>query len=140
MKEEKPKYFPYIIYSVSLLVIAIIIGVWVFFAGTRPSANNPFGLLGDAFSLAGMFGLLAALMLCISKEGYFDIITYGLKRVFRASFDANYKKSMKQSYQEYKAVMRTKRKPAPVAMVIISCTYFFIGIVFIILFYTVPLS
>ena len=140
MKDEKSKFAPYIIYSVSLLIIAIVIGLWVYFSGTRSSAQNPFGLLGDAFSLAGVFGLIGVLFLYIANEGYFDIISYGVKRVFKASFDANYKKSMKQTYLEYKAAKQSKRKPVPIALLIVSSIYLVIGVVFIILFYTVTLS
>lgn len=140
MKDDKSKLTPYVIYSVSLLIIATVVGLWVYFSGTRPSAQNPFGLLGDAFSLAGVFGLIGVLFLYIANEGYFDIISYGVKRVFRASFDANYKKSMKQTYIEYKAARKAKRKPVPMAMLIVSGIYLVIGVIFIILFYVVPLS
>ncbi|MFA5422043.1 MAG: DUF3899 domain-containing protein [Bacilli bacterium] len=140
MKEEKSRSLPFILYSASLLAVAIIIGVWVFFSGTRPSAQNPFGLLGDALSLAGTLGFLGALLLYISREGYFDIIIYGVKRVFRATYDANYKKSMPQTFMEYKALQRAKRKPAPVALLIVSSVYLALGVIFIILYYTVPLS
>jgi hypothetical protein len=97
-------------------------------------------LLGDSFSISGLAGLIGVLFIIIKNEGYFDLISYGVKRVFKASFNAKYKQDMPQTYLEYREAMKDKRKPSSLPFLIMSCSFFVVGCIFIILYYFVPLS
>lgn len=135
----KSKARDYVTYSIAMLILTILLGLWVYFSAARPSSRHPFGLLGDAFSLSGFLGLLGGLYVFVSNEGVFDIISYGVKRVFRASFDAAYREHMPQTFLAYKEAMKDKRKPAPSVLWIVSLIYFLIGAGFIGLFYLFPI-
>ena len=136
--DEQPKVVNYkklyLRHLIVFSVLSVIIGIIVFFAGTRPSAETWFGLLADAFSLSGFLGLMWGLLMYVAAEGAFDSLSYGTKRVFKATFDKDYKKNMPQTFLEYKEMMKKKRKKPSIPYLVIASIFFVIGIVFILLF------
>lgn len=134
----KQKLRDYITYTSVLLVLTVMLGLWVYYSAARPSSRHIFGLLGDAFSLSGFLGLLGGLFIYVSNEGLFDIISYGVKRVFRASFDVSYRENMPQTFLAYKQAMKDKRRPMSGPFFLVAAIFLLIGAAFIGLFYIFP--
>lgn len=138
LDKKKPPQNEYLRHTLSLTVLAIVLGLIVYFSNARPSAKTLYGLFADAFSLSGLLGLMGGLFTIAVNAGTFDLLSYGVKRVFRGSFDKNYKKNMPQTFLEYQAAMKAKRKKPGLALFIISGAFLVVGIVFIVLFTYLP--
>lgn len=138
LDERKPRLNNYLKYTIVFSILTIVFALIVYYSDARPSAKTLYGLLADGFSLSGMMGLLGGLFLIVTNEGTFDLISYGAKRVFRATFDRNYRESMPQTFLEYREIMKEKRKKPALALFIVAGGFFMVGMLFVILFEYLP--
>lgn len=79
----------------------------------------------DGFSITGLLFLAIATLIWISNKGTFSMLSYAFKKMFSNSKLDYY------SYKKYRL-----EHPTPCRLIfLIGCSYFFIGIIFLLLFY-----
>ena len=88
--------------------------------------------LCDAFSIPGFLMMGLGILIFISNDGGFSMLSYGVKRIF-----AVFKKDPRmETFYEYKK--KRLEKPAPYKHLLIAGGMFFlIGMLFLIIFYVV---
>ncbi len=90
--------------------------------------------LADAFTIPAVIMLMVGLLVWVSTQGGFDMISYGLKRGI-SSIVPTFQKTDEKFY-DYKTRMEKKRKKGYSFLFISGGIYFIPAIVFNILYYT----
>ena len=88
--------------------------------------------LCDAFCIPGFLLLSFGILVFISNDGGFSMLSYGVKRIFLV-----FKKDPRmENFYEYKK--KRLEKPAPFKyLLVVGSIYFFIGIIFLIIFFVI---
>lgn len=96
--------------------------------------NAIFGALADAFFIPGFVTFAFAILLKISESGFFDGVSYGLKRAFFSLIPgARAKKD--EAYADYKARKAASRKKTYIrAPAIVGGAFIVVGVVFLFLY------
>lgn len=118
---------------VSLLIVALLcVGVALadVFARQISFELEPLRVLGDAFGVAGLFGVSLWMLVWLSTEGAFDIIVYGVRKVFNVTFQHMMANStLPDSYADYVAMKRAKKHDHHYPFSLISFVFFVIGLI-----------
>jgi hypothetical protein len=118
---------------VSFLIVALLcVGVALadVFARQISFELEPLRVLGDAFGVAGLFGVSLWMLVWLSTEGAFDIIVYGVRKVFNVTFQHMMANStLPDSYADYVAMKRAKKHDHHYPFSLISFVFFVIGLI-----------
>ncbi len=88
----------------------------------------------DALGAGGAFCLCFWALLWVSSEGAFDMIVYGVRKLFNVVFQGHAAKSnLPKTYYDYVTERRGKKKNRLYSLLFISLVYFIIGLVLSIL-------
>ena len=73
--------------------------------------NETMRVLGDGFGAGGLICFSLWMLIWLSGEGAFDIIVYGVRKVFNVTFQNLMKNSaLPDSYYDYVAMKRAKKR------------------------------
>lgn len=131
MKYFKEKILPYLIpFIIGLILFIIVIVTKKLFQ--QKDLQTIYRILSDAFALPGIviggFGLLVVL----SNEGAFDIISYGFT-LFIGKFKKDVSARKYKTYYDYKIAKRGNKKSFA-NILIVGIFYFLLSILFTILY------
>lgn len=91
---------------------------------------EPLRVLGDAFGVSGLFCLSLWMLVWLSGEGAFDMIVYGVRKVFNVTFEHLMQNStLPESYAEYVAMKRAKKRDHHFPFSLISFVFFIVGLI-----------
>ena len=92
--------------------------------------------LADAFTIPGVVLLMVGIILLISKDGFFDIVTYGLGRLGRALIP--FSKKTDEQFYDYKVRKAEARASSSGYgfVFIVGAVFMAVGILFTVLFFT----
>jgi len=89
-----------------------------------------FRVLGDAFGVSGLFCFSLWMLVWLSDEGAFDMIVYGVRKVFNVTFQhMMLNSSLPDSYVDYVAMRRAKKHNRHYPFFFVSLLFFAIGLV-----------
>ena len=95
-----------------------------------PFATATLRILGDAFGAGGLVCFSLWMLVWLSGEGAFDIIVYGVRKVFNVTFQNLMKNStLPDSYFDYVAMRRAKKQNHHFPFGSVSFLFFVIGLV-----------
>ena len=93
-------------------------------------ALDPLRVLGDSFGAGGLLCFSFWGLLWVSSEGAFDIIVYGVRKVFNVTFQNLMKNSaLPDSYTDYVAMKRAKKHDHHIPFFVISLVFFLVGLI-----------
>ena len=138
--EKRTKIVKLIIkYAVCFLIEGIM--VWIvaenYSLATAESDLLRYRILADAFTVPGVAFLMLGLLVWVSTTGFFDGLSYALRRfgrifTFQGASDATMKK-----YYDYKMERAGKRYSGYSCILISGAVFFAIALVFLVLYYQV---
>ena len=120
------------------LIICIIINCLITFSvamvkiANYPSDNiNYLSVLTDGFTISGGLMSLFYLLVFVSDEGAFDILSYSIQLVWNVTFHKNVRETkLPKTYAEYRALKRAKPRLDVKFILYSGLLFLFIGIVF----------
>lgn len=93
-------------------------------------------ILTDGFTISGGLMCLFYLLVFVSDEGAFDIITYSVKLVWNVTFHKNVRETnLPRTYAEYRELKRSKPRTNSRFMLFSGLIFFIIGLIFMILYF-----
>lgn len=100
------------------------------------SFENKTGMVfADAIGIAGVFCLCFWLLLFVSRKGAFDIIVYGVKKLFDVTFHTHPENSkLPATYYDYVVEQRSKEHRAFTPFLIFSSLFTVVGLVLSIIY------
>lgn len=94
--------------------------------GSHLYPSTPIRVWADTFSISGLLGILAWLLLFVTQHGAFDIIVYGTRKLFAYTFRIHPEKSkLPKTYTDY-VLERQAKKPNRFWIYLCACALFFI--------------
>lgn len=114
--EERIKLKPYIISGIISFVLGVGITCLIFFGFKKP--------LSDGFSFTAITLIAIGLLMCVGREGFFDIFAYGFKQVGSQIFSS--KPNEFNNYAEYKEnsnKIREKKSKYYVSFILVGCAF-----------------
>lgn len=92
-------------------------------------------IIGDAFWVPGCFGICLWGLLFTASAGAFDMIVYGVRKLFEVTFNIGPERSrLPATYFDYVTIRRAKTKNRNFPLLIISGVFFLVGAVFSLLY------
>lgn len=137
--KKKIHWKQFFIESVVSLVILSLIGLGVGFISVYSKGftfeKESFRILCDSFFVSGILGICFWLLLFVSREGGFDLLVYGCKKLFLYTFTSkkHAAEKMPESYVEYVEMKREKRKDLFFGLLVCSSLYFILSLIFLFL-------
>jgi hypothetical protein len=87
-------------------------------------------VLGDSFGAGGLLCFSFWGLLWVSSEGAFDMIVYGVRKVFNVTFQNLTRNStLPDSYTDYVAMKRAKKHDHHYPFFFISLSFFIVGLI-----------
>lgn len=122
-------------YSIETIVSFLLISAVCFslalvdvFARKISFEMETFRVLGDAFGVSGLFCFSLWMLVWLSDEGAFDIIVYGVRKVFNVTFQHMMRNSsLPDSYVDYVAMKRAKKHNRHYPFFFVSLFFLVIG-------------
>lgn len=119
---EKINFKPYIISGIISLIIGAGLTCAIFFGFKRS--------LSDGFSISAVLLISAGLLIWVSREGFFDLLTYGFRQLGSQLFskkpnEYNNFAEYKQVYNEY----REKRSKYFISVILIGAIFLIVTII-----------
>lgn len=128
-------------FGVTMLVAGTIFGLSVLNTlgqNKDPWDETVYVTLIDAFSIAGVLGMLFYFLSLLSTAGAFDILGYSMKLVWYNTFHRNVRDTaLPKTYAEYKQIKRGKKPNSLIFMLFGSLPALVIGFIFMIPYYTI---
>ena len=91
--------------------------------------------LCDGFSMSGLLLLCVGLLVVIAGEGVFDVLSYGVQKGLH-HFIPRYTADDLGTFYDYKMAKQKKPKARPVTMLLVGASLLLIGIVLMLLWYS----
>ena len=99
----------FIITSVIQLVITIVMIIVQVYFSNRNIDIELYAILTDCFSLPGLFTVITYVLIFLSSEGAFDIISYSIQLVWYTTFYKNLRDTkLPKTYADYVSLKRAK--------------------------------
>ncbi len=93
--------------------------------------SNKYRILSDSFFVGGAMPMLFWMLVWVSEKGAFDMIVYGVRKVFSYAFRIKPEKSnLPPTYADYVEMKRAKKKPFHYEMLEIGGLFLLLGIIF----------
>ncbi len=93
--------------------------------------ENKYRVLSDSFFVGGSLPILFWLLVWVSEKGAFDMIVYGVRKVFSFTFRIKPEKSnLPPTYADYVEMKRSKQKPFHYEMLEVGGLFLLLGIIF----------
>lgn len=104
----------------------------------RSFTDEKFLILVDGFSISGVLMCLFYLLVFISDEGAFDIISYSVQLVFHMTFHRNIRETkLPKSYAEYREMKRAKPRLNLSFILFSGLIFLIIGLILLIPYHSV---
>ncbi len=133
MKGSKQIIFRYSITAAFAAVVTLLMLYLQGFWGAFDLAQK-YKILADAFTIPGMFLMMAAALIWISSQGIFDGITYAIRQfsgIFIPEIDKKYKHL---KYYDYITQRQGKRPRGHRFLFVVGLVFTVIAVVFVMLF------
>ena len=93
--------------------------------------DNKYRVLSDSFFVSGAMPILFWLLAWVNEKGAFDMIVYGVRKVFSYAFRIKPEKSnLPPTYADYVEMKRAKKKPFHYEMLEVGGAFLLLGIAF----------
>ena len=94
-------------------------------------SDNKYRVLSDSFFVGGAMPILFWLLAWVNEKGAFDMIVYGVRKVFSYAFRIKPEKSnLPPTYADYVEMKRAKKKPFHYEMLEVGGVFLLLGIIF----------
>ena len=118
------------------LLITFVVIMQEIYGQNRNFAIEYRTILTDGFTISGGLMCLFYLLVYVSDEGAFDIISYSIKLVWNVTFHKNVRETnLPRTYAEYRELKRAKPRTNFKFMLFSGLFFFIIGIIFMILYF-----
>ncbi|MCK9536049.1 MAG: DUF3899 domain-containing protein [Bacilli bacterium] len=108
-------------------IVAVLIFIFIILLSVKKNLPYQGGMFVDAFMITGFFLWMGAGIIYIDQEGVFNIISYGVKKLFRV-FKKDKSDDFPETYFEYNE-LRGTRKPIKIyPFLIVGTIYFLVGL------------
>ena len=131
IKSTLIKYLLTVIFGGVIVAIALIARDF----GSLLLIADKYRALADAFTIPGVVILMAGVIIIIAKDGFFDIITYGLGRLGKSLIP--FSKKTDEHFYDYKVRKASERTGKTGFLFVVGAVFLSVGIIFTILFCTV---
>ncbi len=102
----------------------------------RDFASQNLLILTDAFTISGGLMLLFYLLVFVSDEGAFDMISYSIQLVWVVTFHKNVRETrLPRNYAEYRQLKRSKPRLNLRFILFSGLIFFIIGIILLIIYH-----
>ena len=131
------RWLPYVIAVAVLTVITLVCAI-PFNGYSGGDAKPLVGAWSSAFTVPGIICLGVGLLIWCTNEGAFDMLSYGVKSLFRL-FKKDVKDRKYGGYYEYQQARKNKKKPF-LYMVVVGGAYLLVGIILTIIYSQMPVQ
>ena len=131
VKEKSRRWLPYVIAAGVLAVLTLLCG-WLFGGYVGGNAKELVGDWSSSFAVPGVVCLGTGLLIWCGNEGAFDMLSYGIKSLFRL-FRKDVRDRKYGGFYEYRKAREEKKKPF-LYMVVVGGAYTLVGVILIIIY------
>lgn len=116
--------------------ISVIVVLQEIYGLQRDFASQNLLILTDAFTISGGLMLLFYLLVFVSDEGAFDMISYSIQLVWVVTFHKNVRETrLPKNYAEYRELKRNKPRLNLRFILFSGLIFFIIGIILLIIYH-----
>lgn len=120
------------------ILIAVIIGLIQIYVLNRSLQENCLLILTDSLSMSGLLMCLYYLLVFVSDEGAFDIISYSVQLLWNVTFHKNIRETnLPSTFAEYKQMKHAKTRLNLRFVLFSGLLFLIIGIIIMIIYYAV---
>lgn len=136
-KFDKSFLIGFIVCFVINVLIALIIGLIQIYVLNRSLQDNCLLILTDSFTMSGLLMCLYYLIVFVSDEGAFDIISYSVQLVWNVTFHKNVRETnLPSTFAEYKQMKRAKPRLNLRFVLFSGLLFFIIGLIIMFIYYS----
>lgn len=132
VEEIKTRRWLWYVVTAGVLAVLTLLCGWLFGGYTDVTAKELVGDWSSSFTVPGVVCLGTGLLIWCGNEGAFDMLSYGIRSLFRL-FKKDVKDRKYGDFYEYRKARKERKKPF-LYMVIVGGAYTLVGVILVIVY------